>query len=77
MAFADVAVRNPDIDIVPDDHNLSGMPPLVIGINVLRALHLYIAYGESMLYVTAAEAKADAQPVSAPAAAPAKSATRQ
>lgn len=28
--------------------------PLVIGMNVLSKLHLYIAYGEKMLYVTAA-----------------------
>ena len=30
--------------------------PLVIGMNVLSKLHLYVAYGENTLYVTAADA---------------------
>jgi predicted aspartyl protease len=46
------------------------IPPLTLGMNVLRRLHLYIAYKEHVLYATAADA---APPVaaSAPPAAPA------
>lgn len=40
------------------------MPDLIIGMNVLRRLHIYMAFGESRLYVS---------PASAPGAAPAQS----
>lgn len=44
--------------------------PLIIGMDVLRKLHLYIDYKEKILYVTGAQATRDAEPVSsaAPAA---------
>jgi predicted aspartyl protease len=52
-----IAVQHPDIDIMPDSALGKGAPPLVVGANVLRQLHLYIAYKEQMLYATPAEAK--------------------
>jgi hypothetical protein len=33
------------------------VPPLTIGIGALRQLHLFIAYDEKVLYLTAAEAR--------------------
>jgi predicted aspartyl protease len=57
MSFGGVQVSNPRIEIYPDKA-FSGSTDLdlIVGINVLRQLHLYIAYGEKMLYVTPAEA---------------------
>ncbi|HEX3673654.1 MAG TPA: aspartyl protease family protein [Rhizomicrobium sp.] len=52
-----IAVQHPDIEIMPDSALGKDAPPLVIGANVLRQLHLYIAYKEQMLYATPAEAK--------------------
>jgi hypothetical protein len=53
-----VTVNNPDILLVPND--VSKLPPdqrqLIIGMNVLRHFHLYIAYGEHVMYVTPATA---------------------
>jgi hypothetical protein len=37
-------------------YGLGQLPRLVIGMDVLRKLHLYIAYKEHMLYVTGATA---------------------
>ncbi|MBS0469762.1 MAG: retropepsin-like domain-containing protein [Proteobacteria bacterium] len=55
MAFGGVAVNNPDILLVPDSE--SKMPrTAIIGANVLRKLHLYVAYREHKLYITAADA---------------------
>ncbi len=53
-----VAVNNPDIILVPDDvSHLGDMgPQMILGMNVLRQLHLYVAYRENNLYVTAAGA---------------------
>ncbi len=59
LALSDVTVTHPRIDIVEDAIWDRRMPPLLIGINVLRALHLYVAYDEGMLYVTPAEARDD------------------
>ena len=53
--FEGISIRNPDILIVdtgPDPHE----PPFILGIGALRQLHLFIAYDEKMLYLTAAEA---------------------
>ena len=44
-----------------------GLPDLLLGMDVLRHLHIYIAYKEEMLYVT---------PASSPAAETAQSAAR-
>ncbi len=53
-----ITVQNPDIALVPD--KTSGMaysdPVLILGMGILRQLHLYVAYKEKKLYVTPASA---------------------
>ncbi len=53
-----VTVQNPDIVLVPD--KTSGMgnrdPVIILGMGILRQLHLYIAYEGKKLYVTPAGA---------------------
>lgn len=62
-----VSVSNPDLTLISDDE--SGMetsssywsvenstPKIILGMNILRHLHLFIAYREKILYVTSAEA---------------------
>jgi len=58
LSFANVMVNNPDITLVPDKEAGMGpsKPDLIIGMGILRQLHLYIAYGEKTLYLTAASA---------------------
>lgn len=53
-----VTVSNPDIELMPrsDVAMPQTEPKLTIGMGVLRQLHLYIAYKERKLYVTAASA---------------------
>jgi Aspartyl protease len=53
-----VAVNNPEIILDPYPVNkMSGnAPTLLIGMNVLRQLHLYIAYREEKLYISSATA---------------------
>lgn len=58
LTFDDVTVTNPDITLVPDKQSKmsSASETIVLGMNVLRRLHIYIAYGEQKLYVTPATA---------------------
>jgi predicted aspartyl protease len=70
LTIGGIAVQNPDIlvltdklvDLQPngelhnDYRNFAQMPPLLIGMSLLRKLHLYIAYKEEKLYVTGAGA---------------------
>ncbi|HTW36810.1 MAG TPA: aspartyl protease family protein [Rhizomicrobium sp.] len=58
LTFDAVSVSNPDIALIPGDQSRVGMavPTLILGMNILRHLHIYIAYGEKMLYVTDASA---------------------
>lgn len=58
LTFDDVTVSNPDITLVPDGQSKMGNADqtIVLGMNVLRHLHVYIAYGEQKLYVTPATA---------------------
>lgn len=58
LIFDDVAVANPDIRLIPEDVSRLGArgPTMIIGMNVLRHLHLYVAYSEKVLYVTPATA---------------------
>jgi predicted aspartyl protease len=67
LAFGDVAVENPRINIINDENFSHSPAKLLIGMDVLRKLHLYIAYGERTLYVTGAGAKPDAPSQSEPA----------
>jgi predicted aspartyl protease len=56
MSFGGVEVSNPDITLIPDRKAHLGprAPDLILGIGILRQLHLYIAYREKKLYLTAA-----------------------
>ena len=48
---------NPQVDLFPETifgGPLSNHGTIIIGINVLRQLHIYIAYGEKKLYITPA-----------------------
>ena len=57
LSFGSVAVNNPEIHLASDkDTKMLGWggPRLLLGMGVLRRLHLYIAYKEEMLYVTPA-----------------------
>jgi len=52
LAFGGVTIENPDIVLVPDAQSrFPGGHRFVIGMNILRRLHLYIAYREKKLYV--------------------------
>ena len=54
-ATGEVTVNNPDILLVPSDVSSMRRTNL-LGIGILRQLHLYIAYREGHLYVTPASA---------------------
>jgi predicted aspartyl protease len=57
LTFHNVRVDNPDITLVPDDTSkMYGEPPLILGMGILRQLHMYISYKEHKIYVTAASA---------------------
>jgi predicted aspartyl protease len=71
LTFEGVTVLNPEFAIIPnrigkhfDDTELGSLisrpdaqvePDVLLGMNVLRRLHVYIAYKERKLYITAAE----------------------
>jgi predicted aspartyl protease len=60
LTLQGVTVNNPDLVLVPDDKSkiMGGWnePKLLLGMGILRQLHLYIAYKEHNIYVTAASA---------------------
>jgi len=60
LTLEGVTVNNPDLVLVPDDKSkvMGGYrePKLLLGMGVLRQLHLYIAYKEHLIYATAASA---------------------
>lgn len=56
LTFEGVTVRFPDIEIATEDVRTYNEPRLLIGVNVLRQLHMYIAYSDHKLYLTPAEA---------------------
>jgi hypothetical protein len=74
--YTDIVNKNADhsastefrAKMVSDDITL---PDVIIGMHVLRKLHLYMALREGKLYFTEASAPASPTPVTAPAAAPA------
>jgi predicted aspartyl protease len=55
LDFDGVTVTKPHIQVVSDNF-LPGRTDMIIGITILRRLHLYIAYDEEKLYVTPAGA---------------------
>ena len=78
LAFEGVTVSNPMIMIMPnmmgnvnpaaprtgsiirEDRN--GLPDVILGMNVLREMHMYIGYRERKLYITAASPQAASEP---------------
>ena len=59
LTFGGVTVNNPDLTLIPNSESGRGnggnvRPTLIIGVNVLRQLHLYVAQGEKKLYITPA-----------------------
>lgn len=57
-----VQIKNPSVGIVPGSRGtpakiLSPKPQLILGDNVLNQLHVYIAYQDHKIYITAADAK--------------------
>lgn len=56
MSFGGIEVNNPNIVLVPERQMQMGprTPRVILGLSILRQLHLYIAYREKMLYVTPA-----------------------
>jgi len=58
LSFGDIAVLHPQIELMPQLTMWGGGDPMlrniIIGINVLRQLHIYIAYKEKKLYITPA-----------------------
>jgi len=57
MTLQGVTVNNPKIVLVPRESSKFSDMRALLGITVLRQLHLFIAYHERMIYVTAADAK--------------------
>lgn len=55
LDFDGISVAKPRIQIVSDNF-LPGRTDMLIGVTILRRLHLYIAYDEEKLYVTPAGA---------------------
>ena len=58
IIFGGIAVGSPAITLVPDKYAGFGHQRFepIIGISILRQMHLYIAYGEGNLYATSADA---------------------
>jgi predicted aspartyl protease len=57
LTFGGVTVFNPDLQLFSSlDERMADSPPLLLGMGILRQLHMYIAYKENVLYVTAASA---------------------
>jgi predicted aspartyl protease len=56
MSFGGVQVNNPTISILPNSSYPRYFPDILVGIDILRQLHLYISYNEKRLYVTPAGA---------------------
>jgi hypothetical protein len=65
LSFEGIAVNNPEVSMLSDEtrnHMLTNaysganpedLPDLLLGMSVLRHLHIYVAYKENKLYVTA------------------------
>jgi predicted aspartyl protease len=59
LSMQDVNVANPDLLLVPDGNShmmMFGGPPMILGMGVLRQLHLFLSYKEKKLYATPASA---------------------
>jgi predicted aspartyl protease len=70
LKIGDIVVNNPNVMLVqfyPDTLTATGghfragkaqLPDLVIGMNILKSLHLYLAYNEGVMYYTPASLQA-------------------
>jgi hypothetical protein len=58
LVFGGVTVNNPEIPLASNGVSKmpSILPPLLVGIDIMRRFHLYVANGEEKLYITAASA---------------------
>jgi predicted aspartyl protease len=56
LDFNGVAVSKPRVQVVSDDYLPGKDIDMIVGVSILRRLHLYIAYGEEKLYITPAGA---------------------
>jgi predicted aspartyl protease len=56
LNFGNIAVANPYIIILPDNDMRIARSELILGIGILRQLHMYIAYHEKKIYFTPATA---------------------
>ena len=59
LSLVGIAVNNPDLVLVPDSETKvmgPGGPRIILGMGILRQLHLYIAYSEATIYATGATA---------------------
>lgn len=54
LSFENVTVTNPQIHLMPRDNTKFTNHGMLLGMTVLRQLHLFIAYKERKLYVTGA-----------------------
>lgn len=75
LSIGGLTIANPSVVLIPDMitsirppgrlgtlfRPRPALPPLVIGMPVLRLLHVYIAYGERRMYITAANPEAPTQ----------------
>jgi hypothetical protein len=82
LAFEGVTINDPMITILPDlmggmnqgttrtgsliRDERNGLPDMILGMNTLSRMHVYIAYKERKLYITAANPQAEPAPVPAP-----------
>ncbi len=59
LSFEGISVANPQIDLIPQSQFTTKRDldaNIILGIGVLRQLHIYLAYDEGMVYLTGAEA---------------------
>jgi predicted aspartyl protease len=58
LTLQGITVQNPDFELISDadSHLPDEAPRLILGMGILRQLHLYVAYKEKKLYVTSASA---------------------
>lgn len=57
LSFDEVTINNPAVTLIPDNESVllsERRMSMIIGMTVLRRLHLYISYKEKMIYVTPA-----------------------
>jgi predicted aspartyl protease len=56
LGFEGIAVSNPDVVILPNQDMRYLGSDIILGVDILRQLHMYIAYKEGKLYLSSATA---------------------